>query len=108
METESTGSVSHDTTATMKTMMDRFESLAQIVVTLTQKVTELAEAHDSITNKRSRPIDETARQILKDMEPTGNETSSPPSKLPRPSETTPPATPPPNGHPNSTGAREGR
>jgi CHASE3 domain sensor protein len=77
-------------------------------VTLTQKVTELTEAHDSIANKRSRPIDETARQILKDMEQTGNETSSPTSKLQRQLDTTPPATPPPNGHPSSAaGAREG-
>jgi CHASE3 domain sensor protein len=109
METESTGSASHDTTATMKTMMDRFESLAQIVVTLTQKVTELTETHDLIASKRSRPIDETARQILQDMEHAGNETSSPPSKLPRPSDKSPPATPPPNGHlGNTAGAREER
>jgi hypothetical protein len=48
METKSTGLASHNTTATMKTMIYRFKSLAQIVVTLTQKVTKLTEAHDSI------------------------------------------------------------
>jgi hypothetical protein len=100
----STGAVSHDTATTMKTVMDKFESLTQIVIQLAEKVKILADNQETMTNKRSRP-QEHKKSDIPTNDKNGNESRSPPAKQPRPP-ATPPSTPPPYGHPEQ-GAREG-
>jgi phosphatidylglycerophosphatase A len=108
-DSESTGVSTHDTMTTMKSMMDRFDALTQIVQQLAQKITTVAETQEKMASKRSRSIESAARQILNDDENQGsNETHSPPTKLQRPTAQTPPTTPPPKGHPDEQGAREER
>jgi hypothetical protein len=86
-------------------MMDRFETLTQVVQNLANKVSELAENQESNANKRSRSPDKTPKQTNNVL--TNKGSSSPPAKLPRPAAPTPPSTPPPNGHPR-TGSREAK
>jgi BMFP domain-containing protein YqiC len=100
----STGAASHDTTATMKTVMDKFESLTQIVIQLAEKVKLLADNQETMANKRSRPQAQQHSETQSN-ENTSNESRSPPAKQPRPP-STPPSTPPPYGHPEHKGARE--
>jgi hypothetical protein len=104
-ENESIETSTQDTTRTLKTMMDRFDILTQVVKTLAEKIAEVAENQESQAFKRNRQIDTPNRQILRDEQPE-TETRSPPAKIPRPTATTPPSTPPPKGHPNKPGARE--
>jgi hypothetical protein len=81
-ENRSTESSSHDTTATIKLMMDRFDALTQVVQNLANKVAEIAENQESNANKRSRSPDGKPKQT--NNETTNKGSSSPPAKLPRP------------------------
>jgi hypothetical protein len=99
----STGAASNDTTATVKTVLDRFDSLTQIVISLAEKVKTLADNQETMANKRSRTPEQNQGSQNDD---NGKESRSPPAKQPRPP-ATPPSTPPPYGHPEQQGAREG-
>jgi hypothetical protein len=99
----STGTASNDTTATMKSVLDRFDSLTQVVISLADKVKTLTENQETMANKRSRNPEQNQGSQNDD---NGKESRSPPAKQPRPP-STPPSTPPPYGHPEQQGAREG-
>jgi hypothetical protein len=76
---------------------------------LAQKITTVAETQEKMASKRSRSIESAARKILSDDETQESpETQSPPTKFQRATAQTPPTTPPPKGHPDEQGAREGR
>jgi hypothetical protein len=90
-------------------MMDRFDVLTEIVQQLAQKITMVSENQEALASKRSRSLDSTARNILNDVEnQEDTSTNSPPTKLQKPTAATPLTTPPPKGHPEKTGAREGK
>jgi hypothetical protein len=99
----STGAASHDTTATMKSVMDRFDSLTQIVISLADKVKILSDNQENIVNKRSRSKD---KQQATPDDDNNQESRSPPAKQQCPT-STPPSTPPPYGNPARQGSREG-
>jgi hypothetical protein len=101
----STGTASHDMATTMKTVMDKFESLTQIVIQLAEKVKILADNQETMANKRSHPQDQKQSETQSN-DSNGNESRSPPAKQLRPP-STPPSTPPPYGHPEQQGAWEG-
>jgi hypothetical protein len=104
-ENRSIGSSSHDTAATIKSMMDCFDALTQVVQNLAIKVSEIVEVQEASANKRSRSPDAQTKQS---KNAPGNKGSrSPPAKVPRPTAPTPPSTPPPKGHPG-TGSREAK
>jgi chromosome segregation ATPase len=116
-EVESTQST-QDTTTTMKTIADKFEALTNIVQTLSQQVLslttnqeklqkELAEKGEANLNKRNRPPDLPARKLAPSLNSAHQQAQSPPTKQPRASTPTPPATPPPKGIPATAGTREG-
>jgi hypothetical protein len=98
----STGAASNNTTATMKSVPDRFDSLTQVVILLAEKVKTLAKNQETMANKRSRYPEQNQGSQNDD---NGKESRSPLAKQPRPP-STPPSTPPPYGHPEH-GAREG-
>jgi hypothetical protein len=107
-DNESIATSTHETTTTIKTMMDKFKSLANMVSLLADKVSEIATLQEAAANKRTRAISITPRQLLKDMENAQNiETRSPPTKQPWSLLPTPPKILPPHGHPKKSGAREG-
>jgi NMD protein affecting ribosome stability and mRNA decay len=110
METESLDGQSmqstQDTNATIKTLSDNLTNLANVVNLLSEKVIKLSKKKE-IQNKRSRPkINTTPRQLAQALDNEHQTQQSPPTKQPRASVPTPPATPPPYGTPK-TGAREG-
>jgi BMFP domain-containing protein YqiC len=98
----STGAASNETTATMKSVLDRFDSLTQIVISLADKVKTLSDNQDKMMNKRSRSKETEATR----NDDTNQESRSPPAKQQRPP-STPPSTPPPYGNPSRQGSREG-
>jgi hypothetical protein len=99
----STGAASNDTTATMKSVMDRFDSLTQIVISLANKVKTLADNQENIVNKRSRSQEQSQ---VPHNDGNNHESRSPPAKQQRPT-STPPSTPPSYGNPERQGSREG-
>jgi hypothetical protein len=106
-ENRSVGSASQDTTTTIKSMMDRFDALTQVVQNLAIKITEISEAQELNKNKRSRSPTSKAKDSTKPpATQTGNR--SPPTKVPRPMAPTPPSTPPPKGQPELAGAQGGK
>jgi hypothetical protein len=122
METDSSEAASvqstQDTTTTMKTMADKFETLTNIVKSLSERVLDLAEKQtifqnqliekqDASQNKRTRP-DLPTRQLAPSLNLARQQAQSPPNKQPRASTPTPPATPPPKGTPDTAGSREGK
>jgi hypothetical protein len=111
-KSETASDTSIDTAATTKSMMDRIDSLTQMVQLLAEKVHEVVENQDATAQKRARSLETTSRQILNSPNrPTEKDaTHSPPAKLPRPSaRSKSPKTlpPPPNGVPNTAGTQEG-
>jgi hypothetical protein len=105
-DTESMGASTQDTMTTMQSMMDRFDALTEIVQQLAHKITTVSENQEALASKRSRSLEATARNILNDVENQEDaSTNSPPTKLQKPTAATPPTTPPPKGHPDTTGAR---
>jgi hypothetical protein len=50
-DSESTGALTHDTMTMMKSMMDRFDALTQIVQQLAQKITTVAETQEKMHQK---------------------------------------------------------
>jgi hypothetical protein len=120
METDSSEAASvqstQDTTTTMKTMADKFETLTNIVQSLSERVLDLAEKQtffqnqimekqEASQNKRTRP-DLPSRQLAPSLNAARQQAQSPPNKQPRASIPTPPATPPPKGAPAKAGSRE--
>jgi hypothetical protein len=107
-----------DTTTTMKTMADKFDTLTNIVQALSERVldlaekqtifqTQLMEKQDVSQNKQTRP-DLPTRKLAPLLNSARQQAQSPPSKQPRASTPTPPATPPPKGAPATAGSREGK
>jgi hypothetical protein len=92
---------SQDTTTTIKSMMDRFDALTQVVQNLANKISEI----DTNANKRSRSPDTTVPQHEKQHENSSKGTRSPPAKLPRPMAPTPPSTPHPSNVAGARGAK---
>jgi hypothetical protein len=74
----STGAALQDMATTMKTVMDKFESLMQIVIQLAEKVKILADNQETMANKCSCPQD--SKNQPKDS--NGSESWSPPAKQP--------------------------
>jgi hypothetical protein len=109
METESVATSvqesTQDTTTTIKTITDKFDALASMVLNLSERVAELAEKQETNQNKRNRPPESPMRQPSNaNASPHGK---SPPTKQQRGVAPTPPTTPPPNGYPKA-GTREGK
>jgi hypothetical protein len=104
---------SSQTATTTKSVMDRLDSLTQIVQLLAEKVQDIATIQEDNANKRARSLEPTIRNILQSSPSREQEkesgTRSPPAKLPRPTARTPPLKlpPPPNGIPKSKGTQEG-
>jgi hypothetical protein len=89
---------SNQTATTTKLMMDRLDSLTQIVQLLAEKVQDIATIQEENANKRARSLEPTSRKILQSpSRESGKDTStsSPPAKLPRPMARTPSPKPPP-------------
>jgi hypothetical protein len=122
MEAESSEAASvqstQDTTTTMKTMADKFETLTSIVQSLSERVLDLAEKQtifqhqimekqDASQNKRTRP-DLPTRKLAPSLNSARQQAQSPPSKQQRASTPTPPATPPPKGTQALAGPQEGK
>jgi hypothetical protein len=106
METEnydemSSQSTAYETTTTLKTLEEKFDSLSTMVKMLAERV----ENQEANQHKRNRPEESPMKQILK-MPSTRQSAQSPPSKLPRAMNPQPPNTPPPHGIPHSAGTRE--
>jgi hypothetical protein len=106
-----------ETIMTMKMIADKFEMMTNIVQTLSQQVflltekqeklqKELAERNDANLNKRNRSPDLSARKLAPALNSAHQQTQSP-TKQPRASTPTPPATPPPKGIPAKARTREG-
>jgi hypothetical protein len=107
---ESASMDSSHTAITEKSVMDRIDSLAQIVQLLAKKVQDIASIQEENLNKRARSLE--ARKILSSPsreKEKDSSTHSPPAKLPRPTARTPSPKPPPppNGIPKITGTQEG-
>jgi hypothetical protein len=108
-DNESMGASTQDTMTTMRSMMDRFDALTEIVQQLAHKITTVSENQEALASKRSRSLEATARNILNDVKNQEDaSTKSPPTKLQKPTAATSPSTPPPKGHPDNAGAREGK
>jgi hypothetical protein len=100
-------STAYDTTTTMRSLEEKFDSLAMMVQMLAERMSEIAENQEVNQNKRNRPTASPTKQIL--QSPASRQSAqSPPSKLPRAMAPQPPSTPPPNGIPSSAGTREGK
>jgi hypothetical protein len=117
MEVENSEVASMDssqTATTTKSVMDRLDSLTQIIQLLAEKVQDIASIQEENANKRARSLEPMARQILQSSPNREKEkdtsTHSPPAKLPRPTARTPPPKhpSPPNGIHKSTGTQEGK
>jgi hypothetical protein len=104
---------SNQTGTTTKSVMDRLDSLTQIVQLLAEKVQDIATIQEENANKRARSLEPTSRKILQHSPNRETEkdhsTHSPPAKLPRPMARTPSPKPPPppNGIPKIQGTQEG-
>jgi hypothetical protein len=122
METDSSEAASiqstQDTTTTMKTMADKFETLTNIVQSLSERVLDLAEKQtifqnqimekqEASQNKRTRS-DLPSRQLAPSLNSARQQAQSPPSKQQRASIPTPPATPPPKGALAKAGSLEAK
>jgi hypothetical protein len=111
-KSETASDTSINTAATTKSMMDRIDSLTQMVQLLAEKVHEVVENQEVTAQKRARSLETMSRQILNSSNrPTEKDaTHSPLAKLPRPSarsKSPKPPPPPPNGIPNTAGTQEG-
>jgi endonuclease III len=111
-KSETASDTSINTAATTKSMMDRIDSLTQMVQLLAEKVHEVVENQEVTAQKRARSLETMSRQILNSSNrPTEKDaTHSPLAKLPRPSarsKSPKPPPPPPNGMPNTAGTQEG-
>jgi hypothetical protein len=95
-----------DTMTTIKTMTDKFDALATMVLSLSEQVAELADKQEINQNKRNHPPELPLHQTTgnSNMSPQGK---SPPAKQQRGVAPAPPATPPPNGYPKA-GTRKGK
>jgi hypothetical protein len=107
---ESASMASSQTATTEKSVMDKIDSLAQIVQLLAEKVQDIASIQEENLNKRSRSLE--PRKILSSpsrVTEQDSSTHSPPAKLPRPTARipSPKPPPPPNGIPTKTGTQEG-
>jgi hypothetical protein len=91
---------------TIKTMTDKFDALANMVLNLSERVAELADKQEINQNKRNRPPESPLQQPpgTSNTSPHGK---SPPAKQQRGVAPAPPATPPPSGYPKA-GTREGK
>jgi hypothetical protein len=105
-ENESVDTNTHDTETTMRTIIDRFDALTQMVQSLAQKINEVAESQENNATKRSRPVESPMRHSTQETENQNKESQSPPTKQQRSKAATPPSTPPPNGYLNNDGSRE--
>jgi hypothetical protein len=113
MDVEQSESASMDSTktaTTTKSMMDRLDSLTQIVQLLAEKVQDITAIQEASIHKRLRSLE--PRNILMQSPNREKEkdlsTQSPPAKVPHPMARTPPPKPPPppNGIPKSKGTQE--
>lgn len=109
METESDAnsaqSSAQESTMTVQTLMDKFDSLTQMVKLLSEKVIEIAEKQES-SQKRTRSLGTPPKFDLPPALDDQQQTRSPPNKLQRAQNLTPTKSPP-NGIPNN-GTREGQ
>jgi hypothetical protein len=108
METESDNnsaqSSAQASSTTVQTLVDKVDSLYQIVRMLSEKVVEIGEKQES-SQKRNRPLGTPPKFELPPLQNEQQQTRSPPTKMQRAVETTPTKAPP-NGIPNK-GTREG-
>jgi hypothetical protein len=108
-EEMSNQSTANETTTTMKTLEEKFDTLSTMVQMLAERMSELVENQEANQNKRMRPVDSPTKQILKSPTSSRKPAQSPPAKVPRASAPQPPKTPPPQGSPSrSAGTREGK
>lgn len=106
---ETASNASSDTATTTKSMIDRIDSLTQMVQLLAEKVHEVVENQEVNAQKRARSFE--PRQILRSPSrpPDTDATHSPPAKLSSPSaraNSPKPPPLPPNGIPKNTGTQE--
>jgi type I site-specific restriction endonuclease len=110
METEYADAISmqsSQTAATIQTLADKYDSLHNAMMLLTERVSELAEIQTQAQNKRNRPLDTPPKfRLPPATDSPKNAQQSPPTKVPRAERVDRPTTPPPNGTPRD-GAQEG-
>jgi hypothetical protein len=107
-EEMSNQSTTNETTTTMKTLEEKFDTLSTMVQMLAERMSEIVENQEANQNKRTRPVDSPTKQILKPPTSSRKPAQSPPAKVLKASAPQPPSTPPPQGSPSSAGTREGK